>query len=79
MVKNLPANVGDSGLIPGSERSPGEGSDNHSSVLAGKSHGGRSLAGYSPWGRKELDTKEMATHSDTLAWKIPRMEEPGGL
>ena len=44
MVKNLPASVGDSDLIPGSERSPGEGSDNHSSVLAGKSHGRRSLA-----------------------------------
>ena len=25
MLKNLPANVGDTGLIPGSERSPGEG------------------------------------------------------
>ena len=23
--------------------------------------------------------KEMATHSSTLAWKIPLMEEPGGL
>ena len=23
--------------------------------------------------------KEMATHSSTLAWKIPRMEERGGL
>ena len=23
--------------------------------------------------------KEMATHSGTLAWKIPRTEEPGGL
>ena len=23
--------------------------------------------------------KEMATHSSTLAWKIPEMEEPGGL
>ena len=22
--------------------------------------------------------KEMATHSSTLAWKIPFMEEPGG-
>ena len=28
MVKNLPANVGDVGLIPGLERSPGEGSGN---------------------------------------------------
>ena len=26
--------------------------------LPGKSHGQRSLAGYSPWGRKELDTTE---------------------
>ena len=25
----------------------------HSSTLAGKSHGQRSLVGYSPWGRKE--------------------------
>ena len=23
--------------------------------------------------------KEMATHSSTLAWKIPRTEEPSGL
>ena len=23
--------------------------------------------------------KEMATHSSTLAWKIPGMEKPGGL
>ena len=23
--------------------------------------------------------KEMATHSTTFAWKIPRTEEPGGL
>ena len=23
--------------------------------------------------------KEMATHSGTLAWRIPGMEEPGGL
>ena len=23
--------------------------------------------------------KEMATHSSTLAWKIPRMEKPGRL
>ena len=28
MVKNLPANAGDTGLIPGSERSPREGNDN---------------------------------------------------
>ena len=28
IVKNLPVNVGDTGLIPGSERSPGEGNGN---------------------------------------------------
>ena len=29
-----------------------------SSTLGGTSHGQRSLAGYSPWGRKESDTSE---------------------
>ena len=28
LVKNLPANAGDMGLIPGSERSPGRGNGN---------------------------------------------------
>ena len=28
----------------------------HCSILAWKSHGQRSLVGYSPWCRKELDT-----------------------
>ena len=55
----------------------------------GKSHGQRSLVGYSPRGSKELDTterlhfhaleKEMATHSSVLAWRIPGTEEPGVL
>ena len=30
----------------------------HSSILAGESHGRRSLVGYSPRGRKESDTTE---------------------
>ena len=30
----------------------------HSSILAWRIHGRRSLVGYSPWGRKELDTTE---------------------
>ena len=30
----------------------------HSSILAGKSHGLRSLVGYCSWGHKELDTTE---------------------
>ena len=30
-------------------------------------------------GREDFLEKEMATHSNILAWKIPWMEEPGGL
>ena len=30
-------------------------------------------------GRDDALEKEMATHSSTLSWEIPRMEEPGGL
>ena len=30
-------------------------------------------------GREDSLEKEMAAHPSTLAWKIPRMEEPGGL
>ena len=30
-------------------------------------------------GQEDLLVKEMATHSSTLAWKIPWMEKPGGL
>ena len=34
MVKNPSASVGDTGSIPGSGRSPGEGMATHSSILA---------------------------------------------
>ena len=30
-------------------------------------------------GREDLLEKEMATHSSVLAWRIPWMEEPGGV
>ena len=30
-------------------------------------------------GREDPLEKEMATHSSTLAWKIPWIEQPGGL
>ena len=32
--------------------------ENHSSILAWRIHGQRSLVGYSPWGHKESDTTE---------------------
>ena len=59
MVKCLAYNEGDLGSIPRSGRSSGEGNDNPLpySCLE-KSHGWRSLVGYSPRGRKESDTTE---------------------
>ena len=36
-----------------------------SSILAWRSLGQRSLAGYSPWGRKMLDMTEQLTHTHT--------------
>ena len=62
-------------------------------LLPGKSHGRRSLVGYSLWvtkSRTRLSNftftfhvhaleKEMATHSSVLAWRIPGTAEPGGL
>ena len=40
-------------------------------------------ATWEPWvqslGREDPLEKEMATHSSILAWRIPWMEEPGGL
>ena len=52
-------NVGDPGSIPGSGRSPGEGNGNLLQYYClEKYHGQRSLVGYSPWGRKELEMTE---------------------
>ena len=53
--KESACNAGDPGSVPASERSPGGGNgDTHSSVLAGESHGQRSLVGYSPRGHKRV-------------------------
>ena len=87
MVKNLPANAGDIrdvGLIPAFERSPGGG---HGSPLQHSClenpHIQRSLAGYSPWRRKESDMTELLSPSPSLkcintvqilGWDLP----PGG-
>ena len=53
--KNLPANAGDVGSITVLGRYPGGGNGN-SLFLPEKSHGQKSLEGYSPWGYKESDT-----------------------
>ena len=55
VVKNLPANIGDTGSILGSRRSPGRRNGNTLQYSClGNSHGQRSLV-YSPWGHKKLD------------------------
>jgi len=59
-VKNQSANVGDvadAGSTPGLGRSPG-----------GKSHGQRSLEGYSPWDRKESDMTEWLSMHTFQRW-----------
>ena len=59
VVKNPPANARDTrddGSIPGLGRFPGGGKwQSTPEFLPGKSHGQRSLAGYSSWHHKELD------------------------
>ena len=57
--KEFACSAGDSGLIPGLGRSPGGGHGNplQCSCLENP-QGQRSLAGYSPWGHKELDMTE---------------------
>ena len=51
-------NTGDPGSIPGLGRYPGEGNGNPLQDYCLKTHGQRSLVGYSPWGRKDSDTTE---------------------
>ena len=65
----------------------------HSSTLAWKIPGQRSLVGCSPWVTKSQTRlsdftftfhfhaleKKMANHCSVLAWRIPGMGEPGGL
>ena len=58
MVKNLPAMQETWVRSLGREDPLEEGMATHSSILPGEFHGQRSLAGYSPWCHKELDTTE---------------------
>ena len=47
----------------------GEGNGNPLLVsLTGESHGGRSLVGYNPWGRKELDNTEWLNTVTSYKW-----------
>ena len=71
VVKNLHANVGDEGLIPGSGRSPVEGNGNPLQLfLPRKSHGQRSLAGYSQWGQGRIG-HDLVTKQQQAIYKAP--------
>ena len=58
VVKNPPANAEDMDSIPGPGRSPGNRMAPTPVFLPGKSHGQRSLAGYSARDHKELHTTQ---------------------
>ena len=63
MINNLPA-VRETWVQSLGQKDPlEEEMATHSSILAGESHGRRSLAGYSPRGHKESDTTERLTLS----------------
>ena len=74
--KESACNAVDLGLIPGLGRSPGRGNGNplQSSCLENP-HGQRSLAGYSPWGHKELDTAERLKHCTAIFKQPPLVSE----
>ena len=62
MVKDPPANAGDTGdvgSIPGSGRSLEEGMATHSSILGWRIPWTEEPGGLSPWGHKESDTTEV--------------------
>ena len=58
MVKHLPAMQETRDRFLGQEDPLEKEIQSTPALLPGKSHGWRSLIGYSPWGRKESDTTE---------------------
>ena len=94
MVKASAWNAGDPGLIPGSGRSPGEGNGTplQYSRLEKPMDGGAWWAAVHGVAKSRTRLsdftftfhfhaleKEMATHSNVLAWRIPGTGDPGGL
>ena len=82
MVKNPPADTGDAGdmiSIPGLGRSPGGGNEWQPIPVffPGKSHGQRSLAGYSPRGHKESNsTTQLSTRTGHIQTMFPSFTLP---
>ena len=84
--KESACNGEDTGSIPESGRSPGEGNGNPlqyawASLLARlvKTPPAMQEAWAQALGQQDPLEEEMATHSSILAWRIPWTEEPGGL
>ena len=75
VVRNSPANAGDVGSMPEWGKISWRRKRQPTPVfLPGKSHGQRSLAGYSSWRHKELDMTEhvhVHTHVYTQTHKAP--------
>ena len=72
VVKNLPASAGDTGLIP---KIPWKRAQQPTPVfLPGKSHGQRSLLGYSPQGCKKIghDLATKQKQQSNIQWEILR-------
>ena len=65
MVKKQPANGGDTDSFPDPEEPLETRMSTHSSILAWKSHGQRSLAGYRPWHHRKLDLEDRKNTSQT--------------
>ena len=75
-VKNLPVRQETWVQSLGWEDSLEEDMATHSSVWPGESHGQRSLAGYSPWGHKELGMNEAVQHTESeRTCESERMED----
>ena len=76
--KESACNAGDLGLIPGLERSLGKGKG-YPLQYCVLENSMDCVVHRVAKSREDSQGKEMATHSSTLAWKIPWMEETGRL
>ena len=74
VVKNPPANAGDARdalSIPGSGRSPGVGNPLQYNCLENV----MDLAGYNPWGRKELETEQLNKKTNKMLRLLKRQQK----
>ena len=74
VVKNLPANAGDTrdtGLIPGWEDPVEEGLATHSSILGWRIPWTEETGGLQSMGHRELDMAEVIQHTRTQTKEVP--------